>query len=64
MEVPVQPLLTVCEVARLLHVTPACIRKMVGQGRLESIKIGRTVRFDPTHLAEYIKTNTRHQQRS
>jgi excisionase family DNA binding protein len=56
---PKQPLLTTPQVARQLNVTAACIRRMVREHRLNSIKIGRTVRFDPAYIAEYIGANTR-----
>ena len=59
-QAPEQPLLTVPEVAKRLHVSEACIRRMTREHRLDSIKVGRTVRFDAGYIAEYLKANTRH----
>jgi excisionase family DNA binding protein len=57
---PGQPLLTVPEIAKLLHVTCACVRRMVRERRIDSIKVGRSVRFDASYIADYLKANTRH----
>jgi excisionase family DNA binding protein len=46
--------LNVGEVAQLLDVTEKTVQKWARQGQIPSIRIGDTIRFDPTVMAEFI----------
>lgn len=43
------------EVARLLGVTRQHIYKMAADGTMPSFRVGTAVRFDPKHLAEWLR---------
>jgi excisionase family DNA binding protein len=43
------------EVARLLGVTRQHIYKLAADGTIPSFRIGSAVRFDPKHLAEWLR---------
>lgn len=47
--------LRAAEVARLLGVTRQHIYKMAADGTIPSFRIGTAVRFDPKHLAEWLR---------
>jgi excisionase family DNA binding protein len=51
-------LLTAREVAKLLHVSKAQAYRLIQQGRLKSIRFGRTVRVKPEDLEAFIQRNT------
>lgn len=51
-------LLTLYEVARLLCVSESLIRKMVMNKQIETVRIGRVVRFKKETIDELIKTGT------
>ncbi len=44
---------TVKALADRLAVTPMTIYRLVGQGKLPAVKIGRAIRFDPDAVAAY-----------
>lgn len=48
------PLLTVEEVAEMLSVSPAYVRRLVFEKRIPYVKIGRHVRIDERDLVEFI----------
>jgi excisionase family DNA binding protein len=53
-ELPSQPLpqmLTVNEVAEILQISPRTVRRMIGDGRLPVVRIGRAVRVHPDTVA-------------
>lgn len=43
---PSEPLLTTAEAARLLHVHPRTVQRLVRRGALSAVRLGRAVRFD------------------
>ena len=45
---------TVKELADKLAVTPMTIYRLVGQGKLPAVKIGRAIRFDPDAVAAFL----------
>ncbi len=54
------PLMTVCEVARVLGFTPQYIRRLASDGKLPSIKAGhRAIRFYPSDVEGFIKQRRR-----
>lgn len=50
-------LLTSEEVAALLRTTPRFVRRLVAERRIEYVKVGRLVRFEPSAVADYIERN-------
>lgn len=54
-----QPLLTVEEVARRLNATPHTVNRLIRDGLLEGIKVGREWRVDPAEFEDYIRRNKR-----
>jgi excisionase family DNA binding protein len=46
--------LNVVELAQLLNVTEATVQKWARQKQIPSIRIGDTIRFDPSMLADFI----------
>lgn len=50
-----EEMLTVTEVATLLRISTATVKKMAGDGRLPAIKIGRQWRFRKVAIDEFIK---------
>jgi excisionase family DNA binding protein len=51
----VEKLLTYHEVAILLHLSVRYIAKLVSLGQIPFIKIGRSVRFNPTQIDQWIE---------
>jgi excisionase family DNA binding protein len=49
-------LLTVAEVARLCRVHPITIRRHIAQGRLKSLRLGRSIRVRREDVESYIET--------
>ena len=45
---------TVKKLAEKLDVTPLTIYRLVDQGKLPAVKIGRVIRFDPAVVAEFL----------
>jgi excisionase family DNA binding protein len=45
---------TVKALADRLAVTPMTIYRLVGQGKLPAVKIGRAIRFDPDAVAAFL----------
>ena len=52
------PLLTVLQVANLLNIGRTLIYKLIEQGELPSVKIGKTRRLRPKDVDAYIDRNT------
>ena len=50
---PLQPLLTIAEVCKLLHLSRPMIYTLMDQG-LPVIKFGKAVRFSPTSLQRWL----------
>ena len=50
-------LLTGDEVASILRATPRFVRRLVAERRIEYVKVGRLVRFEPRAVADYIERN-------
>lgn len=48
-------LLTTDEVADLLSVTPACVRKWVRLGFIPTVRLGRLVRFRGLAIEKWVK---------
>ena len=56
-ETPINPLLTVEDVAKILGVCTKTIRRMVEAGDITSIRGGRQIRFSQDDLDRFIKRN-------
>jgi excisionase family DNA binding protein len=52
-----EPLMTSEEVAALLRKTPRFVRRLVAERRIEYVKVGRSVMFRPSAVADYIERN-------
>ena len=50
-------LLKTPEVAQILRVSQPTVRRIIADGDLRSIKVGRSVRVDLADLTEYLKGN-------
>ena len=50
---PLQPLLTIAEVCKLLHLSRPMIYTLIDQG-LPVMKFGKAVRFSPTSLQRWL----------
>ena len=50
---PLQPLLTIAEVCKLLHLSRPMIYTLIDQG-LPFMKFGKAVRFSPTSLQRWL----------
>ncbi len=50
-------LLTSDEVAARLKTTVRFVRRLVAERRIAYVKVGRSVRFEPAAVAEYIERN-------
>lgn len=50
-------LLTADEVADRLRATPRFVRRLVSERRIEYVKVGRLVRFEPSAITHYIDSN-------
>ncbi|MFC4072866.1 helix-turn-helix domain-containing protein [Actinoplanes subglobosus] len=50
-------LLTADEVAARLRATPRFVRRLVSERRIEFVKVGRLVRFDPAAIVHYIDSH-------
>lgn len=55
---PVQPLITVEELSELLRKKPRTVREMVYKGQIPYLKIGRSIRFDPNVIQDWIRDNS------
>ena len=51
---PPEPLLTVRQAAQHLGVSPSSIHNYISSHELPAIRLGRTVRIQPTDLADFI----------
>ena len=51
-------MLTTFELAEYLRVHPDTIKKLVKEGKLPSIQIGRQLRFDSASVVKALSTNT------
>ena len=49
--------MTAKEVAAILAISPITVYKMAKAGRLPSLRIGTSVRFDPRAIAEWLRAN-------
>jgi excisionase family DNA binding protein len=45
---------SVLEVAKLLNISSRCIYDHITEGRLPSMRIGSTVRLDPSQVADWL----------
>jgi len=52
-------LLTIPEFAAALRVQPSCIRRWVGERKIETVRVGRLVRIPKSELQRVISTGTR-----
>ncbi len=50
----IEPLLTLAEVAEILAVPVANVRRRIWAGELASIKVGRKIRIRPADLQSYL----------
>ena len=50
-----QPLLDIEQVAERLNVSPRFIRRLIAQRRIDYLKIGRFIRFQPDELDSWIE---------
>jgi excisionase family DNA binding protein len=50
-----EPLLSVSEVAATLGVHPETIRRLIHDGRLDAIRIGRVLRIDRSELGRFVE---------
>ncbi|MEU7906597.1 helix-turn-helix domain-containing protein [Actinoplanes sp. NPDC049118] len=50
-------LMTADEVAARLRATPRFVRRLVSERRIEYVKVGRLVRFEPAAVTGYIENN-------
>lgn len=55
-----EPLLKVPDVARLLNVSPSCVRELARRGELAGIKFVSDWRFRQSAIEEFIKQNEYH----
>ena len=51
-------LLKIDEAAQELGISPKTLYKWVSQRRIRYVKVGSKLRFLPSHLEEFISTNT------
>ena len=52
-----QPLMTYREVGEVLGVTDRTVWELVRRGELKNVRVGRSVRVDPTDLRNYIEAS-------
>jgi excisionase family DNA binding protein len=52
-----EELLTGEQVAEMLKITTRFVRRLVAERRIEYVKVGRSVRFRPPAVAEYVERN-------
>ena len=55
---PVEPLITVGEAATILHVSTRTIRRLIKRGKLQAVRIGRSVRIRPADIVHIILGNS------
>jgi len=51
-------LLTVKQVAKLLNVNDATVRKWISEGKLAAVKIGRIIRVEEKEVFNFVEENT------
>ena len=56
---PPEPLLTVRQAAQHLGVSPSSIHNYISSHQLPAIRFGRSVRIQPTDLADFISSHRR-----
>jgi excisionase family DNA binding protein len=54
---PLRPLVTVGEAATILHVSARTLRRLIGQGEIPVVRIGRSVRIRPKDIERIIFGN-------
>ena len=52
-------LLTVPEFALALRIQPSCVRRWIGDRKIETVRIGRLVRIPSTEVSRIIREGTR-----
>ena len=52
-----EALLTVEDVARLLHVSETTVRAEINEGKIEVVMVGRSVRIKRSELDRYVSAN-------
>ena len=59
-----QPLVDIHRAKTVLFTTENHVRRLVSNGELPSVRVGRFLRFRPEDLADYIDANTTSQRAS
>ena len=54
---PLRPLLTVPEVAALLRLSPRSIRRLIDDGRLPIVRLGRAIRIRPQDVEALVASS-------
>jgi excisionase family DNA binding protein len=52
-----QEYFSIREIAELVHVTPACVRRWCDTGKLGSVRIGGSIRIPQEELTIFIRAN-------
>ena len=52
-----RPTVTAAEAAAVLGLTPVTVYRMASDGRLPSVRVGRTVRIPTAHLLDLLETD-------
>jgi excisionase family DNA binding protein len=60
---PLRPLLTVPEVAALLRLSPRSIRRLIADGRLPVVRLGRAIRIRPQDVEALVASSGRERSR-
>ena len=55
--ITIQPLLTVEDVGKLLQKKPRTVREMVYRGKIPSLKVGSSIRFDLHRIQEWLRND-------
>jgi excisionase family DNA binding protein len=52
-----EPLLTIAEAADLLGLSPRSVMRLIKDGKLRVVRIGRAVRIRPEHLKDLVESS-------
>jgi excisionase family DNA binding protein len=61
---PLHPLLTVPEVAELLRLSPRSIRRLIADGRLPIVRLGRAIRIRPRDVEALVASSGQERTRN